>query len=350
MKVQLQRLALICAPILLVSCAAPRPAPVEMRGVGAGAPSPLSKAPSVLKPSKCKTGEVLAEFGDTLYAIARRCSVPLRALIDINNLMPPYTITVGQQLILPAVRTHTVLRSETLYGISRLYGVDLAQLVRLNNIQEPFVISVGQVLGLPTTGAMTDTLATQISSTDNNDRLVPTPRPKVVKTEPTTAKSLDRRTPLQRPTTVTTVRSVPTGTTNKSEDIPHSDGRKLSFDWPVQGRVVSRFGPKAGGQHNDGINIAAPVNSPIRAAEAGKVVYAGDGLKGFGNLLLIRHRDGFVTAYAHTSRILVERGEAVVKGQVVARIGLSGNVNSPQVHFEVRQGSRAINPKELLDS
>ena len=348
MKAQLQWLALICASILLVSCAASRPAPVEIRGVDA--PSISVKASTVSKPGKCKAGAVVAEFGDTLYAIARRCNVPLRALIHINNLMPPYTITVGQQLILPTVRTHTVLRSETLYGISRIYGVDLAQLVRLNNIQEPFFISAGQVLALPMSGAATDTSAVQIPATDNKDRLVPTPKPKVVKTEPIITKSFDQQIPRRRPTALTTVKEIPTGTMDKSADIPHSNSQKLSFDWPVKGRVVSRFGPKAGGQHNDGINIAAPVNAPIRAAEAGTVVYAGDGLKGFGNLLLIRHRNGFVTAYAHTSRILVERGETVMKGQVVARVGRSGNVKSPQVHFEVRKGSRAINPKELLNS
>ena len=112
--------------------------------------------------------------------------------------------------------------------------------------------------------------------------------------------------------------------------------------------MISRFGPKAGGLHNDGLNIAAPRGTPIRAAENGVVVYAGSELEGFGNMVLLKHADGYVTAYAHAADVLVDRGDTVRRGQAIARIGSTGNVDRPQLHFEIRKGRRAIDPKTRL--
>jgi murein DD-endopeptidase MepM/ murein hydrolase activator NlpD len=118
--------------------------------------------------------------------------------------------------------------------------------------------------------------------------------------------------------------------------------------WPLRGEIVSDFGGKPGGLQNDGINIGAPRGTPIRAADNGTVVYAGNELRGFGNLLLIRHRDGWVTAYAHAEELLVKRGDQVRRGQAIARVGSTGNVATPQLHFEVRKGSRPLNPRDYL--
>ncbi len=120
------------------------------------------------------------------------------------------------------------------------------------------------------------------------------------------------------------------------------------FLWPVEGRLVLNYGPKKSGLHNDGINIAAARGAPVLAAENGVVAYAGNELRGFGNLLLIKHADGWMTAYAHNETILVGRGEPVRRGQIVARVGNSGNVTVPQLHFEIRKGTRAVNPNGLL--
>jgi murein DD-endopeptidase MepM/ murein hydrolase activator NlpD len=117
----------------------------------------------------------------------------------------------------------------------------------------------------------------------------------------------------------------------------------------VQGRIVSDFGPKPGGLHNDGINISAARGAPIHAAENGVVVYAGNELRGFGNLLLVRHADGWVTAYGHCDQLLVRRGQQVRRGQAIARVGSTGNVRTPQLHFEVRRGTRPVNPNEFLE-
>ncbi|MGB8275382.1 MAG: M23 family metallopeptidase, partial [Alphaproteobacteria bacterium] len=120
------------------------------------------------------------------------------------------------------------------------------------------------------------------------------------------------------------------------------------FAWPLKGRIVSPFGPKKGGEHNDGINIAAARGAPVRAADDGVVTYAGNELRGFGNLVLIRHDDGWTTAYAHNEQLLVKRGDAVKRGQVIAKAGSSGSVATPQLHFEIRRGRRAVDPAAYL--
>jgi murein DD-endopeptidase MepM/ murein hydrolase activator NlpD len=122
----------------------------------------------------------------------------------------------------------------------------------------------------------------------------------------------------------------------------------VSFAWPVQGHILSDFGATTSGGRNDGINIAAALGTPIRAAADGVVSYCGNELKSYGNLVLIRHDDGYVTAYAHADSILVSRGDKVVKGQVIGYAGETGDVNQPQVHFEIRHDTAPINPHPLL--
>ena len=116
----------------------------------------------------------------------------------------------------------------------------------------------------------------------------------------------------------------------------------------MRGPVISAFGAKGKGLHNDGINIRADRGSPVRAAEHGVVAYAGNELRGFGNLLLVRHAGGWITAYAHNDTLLVARGDRVRRGQVIARVGSSGSVTEPQLHFELRKGKRAVDPRKYL--
>jgi murein DD-endopeptidase MepM/ murein hydrolase activator NlpD len=116
----------------------------------------------------------------------------------------------------------------------------------------------------------------------------------------------------------------------------------------VRGRVIAGFGSETSGQHNDGINLAVPEGTSIKAAEEGTVAYAGNELKGYGNLLLVRHSNGFVTAYAHASELLVKRGDQVKRGQIIARAGQTGSVSSPQLHFEIRKGATPVDPMRYL--
>ena len=122
----------------------------------------------------------------------------------------------------------------------------------------------------------------------------------------------------------------------------------VRFIWPARGNLLAGFGAQEGGLHNDGINIALPPGSPVRAIASGRVVYVGNELRGYGNLLLIAHADDWVSAYAHNGEILVRRGDAVTQGDVVARSGSSGNVAVPQLHFELRRGSRAVDPMQYM--
>jgi murein DD-endopeptidase MepM/ murein hydrolase activator NlpD len=153
--------------------------------------------------------------------------------------------------------------------------------------------------------------------------------------------------------------AVPTQTASVAkEEQPHKtdavvktaepNGAVPSFRWPVRGRVIAGFGSKPNGTQNDGINLAVPEGTPVKAADDGVVAYAGNELKGYGNLVLIRHSNGFVSAYAHASEIMVKRGDNIKRGQVIAHAGQTGNVTSPQLHFEIRKGSTPVDPTQYL--
>jgi murein DD-endopeptidase MepM/ murein hydrolase activator NlpD len=131
----------------------------------------------------------------------------------------------------------------------------------------------------------------------------------------------------------------------KAEEQPAS--ASADFRWPARGRVIAGYAGKGG---NEGINIAVPEGTPVKAAEGGVVAYAGSELKGYGNLVLIRHPNGYVSAYAHNGELAVKRGETVKRGQVVAKSGQTGNVNSPQLHFELRKGSTPVDPIPYLSN
>jgi murein DD-endopeptidase MepM/ murein hydrolase activator NlpD len=122
----------------------------------------------------------------------------------------------------------------------------------------------------------------------------------------------------------------------------------MSFAWPVSGPVIADFGTTTNGGKNDGINIATAMDAPIHASASGTVTYAGDELKGYGNLVLIKHSSGYTTAYAHADRLLVQRGDFVAKGQVIGYAGQTGDVTRPQVHFEIRSNTTPVNPRAYL--
>ena len=121
-----------------------------------------------------------------------------------------------------------------------------------------------------------------------------------------------------------------------------------SFRWPVKGRVVAEFGARPDGGHNDGIDVAVPQGTSVKAAENGVVAYAGNELKGYGNLVLIRHANNWVSAYANNAELLVKRGDKVRRGQIIAKAGATGAVSQPQVHFELRKGSRPVDPTKYM--
>lgn len=313
-------------------------------------------------------GRYKVRLGDTLYAIARNFGLPIRALIDANALHPPYALSAGRELIIPNPDLHRVAPGETVYGISRAYGVEMSELVRLNAIEPPYTIAVGTTVILPgssipqnasaalappapapapTPTPAPDPAPAQEATTDPFVAAVPTeafgvPRPRR-KPVRGTAPPASQASPAA-PQVAT--RTAPEAANLPIPKPPARTGGK--FLWPVPGKVVGKFGPQGSGRHNDGINILAPRGTPVRAAENGVVVYAGNQLKGFGRLLLVKHSDSWITAYAHNDTLLVERGQTVQRGQPIARVGSSGNVASPQLHFEVRKGKRAVDPVRVL--
>ncbi|MDG2270024.1 MAG: M23 family metallopeptidase, partial [Alphaproteobacteria bacterium] len=194
--------------------------------------------------------------GDTVYGVAKRNGVSTRALIDWNRLRPPYLLIPGQALRMPQSRDYTVQRGDTVSAISRRFGIDSTAIVRLNNISSPYTIFVGQRLQLPANAGPGTQVASAAAQTG---RPTPTAPKQVV-------------------------------------SVPRPPARAGGgFVWPVEGRVLSSFGSKTGGRHNDGVNIAAPRGTPVRAAENGVVAYAGKEIRGFGNLLLIKHDGGLIT-------------------------------------------------------
>lgn len=295
---------------------------------------------------------VTVEKGDTVYALSRRHRVPVSAIIQANNLRPPYHLNVGQRIELPRGRQHRVVQGDTLYSIAQRYDVGLYELARLNGSEPPYTIKLGEILVIP----KAETAVASVS-------------PSVVPKKPGTSSQITSKPVAPPPTQQTGMPAPPTAAPTpkpvagtgeiaalppKKPSIP---GSRISapppktgkgFIWPLKGRVVSNFGAKDGGLRNDGINIQAPKGSPVRAAENGVVAYAGNEIRGFGNLLLIKHAGGYVTAYAHNDALLVRRGQKVTRGQKISTVGSSGNVAKPQLHFEIRKGRRPRDPRTYL--
>ena len=261
-----------------------------------------------------RPSSVRVKKGDTLYSIARSNDVPIREVIEINRLRPPYTLKIGQTIKLPRAKYHIVAKGDTLYNISKRYNVDMATLSRTNNLRSPFTLKIGQKLLMP--GSIVTAKKTTASA------------PKSTYTPKKTTSS--------------------NKSTSQYTYVQPSTKRKQPFAWPVKGQVISKFGPIAKGRNNDGINIKAPKGTVVKAADAGTIAYAGNELKGFGNLILIKHNDGWVTAYAHNDTLKVHKGQKVAKGTPIATVGTTGGVDTPQLHFETRAGKKALNPLAYL--
>ena len=244
----------------------------------------------------------------------------------------------------------TVAAGDTLHGIAVRHGVAARRIIALNGLNRPYWLQMGQRLGIPRQANGTARLgeppaeadrlvlrqagapASEAGAPHRAARATPSasaaPAPRFDRAEPAPS------SPVQRPGSA----SVPLPPTRNT------------FLWPIEGRLISRFGSKPGGMHNDGINVAAPVGSEVRAAQNGVVAYAGNELRGYGNLVLIRHEDGWMTAYAHNDSLLVGKGDVVQRGQVISHSGKSGRVSRPQAHFEIRRNGEPQDPLRLFTS
>ncbi len=299
---------------------------------------------------------VALERGETLASIGRKYHVPTSAIIQVNNIRNARDLKPGQRVVIPrwvannrghvaaaspvprgAGHVHVAVRGDTLISIARRQGMSLSALAHYNHISPFTKLSVGDRVKIP--GGDYE----RVASRHQRQPVAPEPKAARPHTQP-----------------VRTVASVPTQTArvarSEPEHVASQDVTKKAepaggipqFRWPVKGRIIARFGREPNGTQNDGINLAVPEGTPVKAADDGVVAYAGNELKGYGNLVLVRHAGGYVSAYANASKLLVHRGESVRRGQVIARAGQTGNVTSPQLHFEIRKGSTPIDPTKYL--
>ena len=334
---------------------------------------PIYSEPTVIDTGNsttiAKVGTVRVEQGMTLYSISRANGLTVAQLASANNIAPPYTVSTGRVLRIPGVAQarapkpsfasqeqeefasdepvkkasggrHTVRGGETLFSLGRKYGVSPYAIADLNGLPHDQSLSVGQSLRMP--GGTAKSIVSKVPAVEEPDQIASDDEP--IETDDTEqsltlkkpALDLDEEVPIAKPVLQQTeVDSAPT---------------MGSMRWPVKGKIISEYGAKPNGLKNEGINIAVPEGTGVRAAESGVVAYAGNELKGYGNLVLIRHEGGWVTAYAHAKELFVKRGDIVKRGDVIAKAGQTGSVSSPQLHFEVRKGATAMDPLKFLAS
>jgi len=292
---------------LLAACA-PRveaPAPVVSNGAAERGPE-----------------RVTVQRGDTLSDIAHAHHVPMRVLAEANGLSPPYRIQVGRTLTIPeAGQSHAPAAVSVTALPSTEPGAAAPPPTRLDNsVSNPPAATSVQAASLPpVVSPAREAKGEAATPATNSSAIVPPPA----------APSSTAPAPPAAP-----------------DPPPSHTGN--TFSWPVRGRILAAYGSSSDGTHNDGINIGAPRGAPVQAADAGVVAYTGNELRGYGNLILIKHADGWISAYAHCDQLLVKRGEKVSRGQVIARVGSTGNVSEPQLHFELRHGREAVDPREFL--
>lgn len=279
---------------------------------------------------KAQTYKVKA--GDTLSHVVLTTGAGADAIIQANKLEAPYRLKPGQKLTVPAGRFHRVARGESGIAIARAYGVEWSDIATANHLTEPFILREGDRLLLPAAKGpppTPDALAARARAfkmdlddlvTGSEPALAPKARP--VKPKPAAEGEAAPLQPVAEPSA-------------------KFAGR---FGWPLTGKIVRPFGPLGNGSRNDGVNIAAKAGATITAAADGAVAYAST-YPGFENVVLLRHGSGWITLYGHAGTLLVKRGQAVKRGQPIATVGA---IAEPQLHFEIRNGRKAVNPIDML--
>jgi len=251
--------------------------------------------------------------------------------------------------------TYTVASGDTLYGIARKTGVSVAALKQANALPADGSIRIGQKLSIP--GASTVAAAAPAKAAQPVKASLPAVKPsaKPAAAPVTVAENKPKSEPAEEAPRVTAYQPPVESKPKAVEAVDQTEVAALPPEstgvgrlrWPAQGRVISGFGSN-GGSRNDGIDIAVPAGTSVHAAENGVVIYAGDGLKGFGNTVLVRHEDGLVTVYGHASDLKVKRGDKVRRGQEIALSGMTGDADRPKLHFEVRKGTTPVDPMTYL--
>lgn len=316
--------------------------------------------------------KIIVGTSDTLDVLAKRYRVTPQAILAANGYKGPRALSPGQQLIIPSpataaapapamapvavapaakpvvamaapASTHFVNQGDTLASIARKNHISTADLARANGIDPSAKLKLGTRLTVP--GARTAAVAAPaapVAAAPVAGTLQPV-------AAPAPATKLAAAAPVQSARLAQATANVEEKPAEMPAKAAEATGALPTFRWPVRGKVVTTYGAKTNGKSNDGINLAVPEGTPVKAAEDGVVAYSGNELKGYGNLVLVRHSNGYVTAYAHASELLVKRGDTIKRGQVIAKSGQSGEVASPQLHFEIRKGSSPVDPLQFLN-
>jgi murein DD-endopeptidase MepM/ murein hydrolase activator NlpD len=307
---------------------------------------------------------IIVGTSDTLETLSRRYNVSSSAILQANGYKGPRALSPGQQLIIPrqtaavaapalaapaskpvaaapaAASVHVVNSGDTLLSVARRNHMSAADLAKANNLEPSAKLKLGTRLtvpgaksaaAVPAAPAAVAAVQPAAASAPPATKMAATPGPQQ------TARLAQATTKVEEPAAEPQVKAA------------EATGALPTFRWPVRGKVITSYGAKTNGKSNDGINLAVPEGTPVKAAEDGVVAYSGNELKGYGNLVLVRHSNGYVTAYAHASELLVKRGETIKRGQIIAKSGQSGEVGSPQLHFEIRKGSSPVDPLQFLN-
>jgi murein DD-endopeptidase MepM/ murein hydrolase activator NlpD len=242
-----------------------------------------------------------------------------------------------------AVPSYVVKHKDTVDSIAQRFAVSPQTIIDRNNLKPPYALQAGQTIAIP--GARVIEPGTGASPSTEAAAAAPGP-PAAVKREalapppqgepPRSAAPAAATPPPGQPTPLSPAPSHAAPATSSSR-----------FEWPVRGKIVSTYGTHDG-QRNDGIDIEAPKDTVVHAADSGTVVYAGNEVRGMGNLLLVSHSGGYITAYGFNDALLVKKGDTVKKGQAIAKVGTSGSAPDPRLHFEVRRGNQTVDPATVL--
>ena len=244
--------------------------------------------------------------GDNLYSISKKFNIPIQKIIKSNKITSPFKIFPNQKIFLPRNKVYTVKKGDTLYSISRKFKTDLFSLSVLNKLNNVNQIKVNQKILIP------DYILKPKKIRQKEKSLQKTENKKIIK------KKL---------------------LTNKVD---------TDFIWPVKGKILNNFGSETPGFFNDGINISSNLGTSVKASLDGEIVYSGNEIPGYGNLILIKHSKNWITAYAHLEKIVKKKGNYVKKGETIGLVGKTGNVSEVQLHFEIRKGKEAVNPLKYL--
>lgn len=357
------------------------------RGLGSYTPpvQPRLEATGTVPPRSVAAAQpvggtkIIVGTSDTLDVLAKRYHVTPQAIMAANGYKGPRALSPGQQLVIPhpgataaapapvmapvaaapamaakpvaAVAAppslHFVNHGDTLASIARKNHISAAELARANGLQPSAKLKLGAKLTVP--GAKTAAVVAPLAPAPVAAAPVAAAlQPVAAATAPTT-----KMAAVAQPGQSARLAQATTNIEEKPAETPAKPAETTSslptFRWPVRGKVITSYGAKTNGKSNDGINVAVPEGTPVKAAEDGVVAYSGNELKGYGNLVLVRHSNGYVTAYAHASELLVKRGDLIKRGQVIAKSGQSGEVASPQLHFEIRKGSSPVDPLQFLN-